>query len=82
MRIPHWKKRKIFKRDGKKCLLCGTKKHLTIDHIIPISKGGGDEEDNLQTLCEYHNKFRGNNSTKDYRNYKGLPAVDPYMCER
>lgn len=73
---------KVFKRDGYKCLLCHTKKHLTIDHILPRSMGGSNHIDNLQTLCEYHNKTKGNNSVKDYRNKKSLPVVDPYLSER
>ena len=45
---------KVMKRDGFKCVLCGkTKKEsiLEIDHIIPVSKGGGNNLKNLQTLC-------------------------------
>jgi len=44
----------VFKRDDYKCKECGkTKKEsvLHCDHIIPVSQGGTDELDNLQTLC-------------------------------
>lgn len=44
----------VFKRDGYKCKECGaTKEEKTLhcDHIIPVSQGGTDEMDNLQTLC-------------------------------
>ena len=30
----------IYKRDGHKCQYCGSTKELTIDHIIPRSRGG------------------------------------------
>ena len=33
------------------CEKCGTNEELTIDHIVPISKGGGNKPSNLQTLC-------------------------------
>jgi len=33
------------------CLFCNSKERLTIDHIIPVSKGGDDNEENLQCLC-------------------------------
>lgn len=33
------------------CLFCGTTERLTIDHIKPVSKGGGNEIENLQCLC-------------------------------
>lgn len=72
----------VFRRDGFKCLLCHSKTHLTIDHIVPRGHGGTDEEDNLQTLCEYHNRRKGSKNTKDYRGKRGLPAMNPYMCER
>ena len=42
---------KIFSRDNYKCVLCGSTENLTIDHIISIYRGGTDDDDNLQTLC-------------------------------
>lgn len=46
----------VLKRDGFKCKICGATADdgakLHVDHIIPISKGGKTEMDNLQTLCE------------------------------
>ena len=54
----------IFKRDGFRCLICGraTKDGITleVDHIIPRSFGGGNEPDNLQTLCFDCNRGRSN----------------------
>lgn len=41
----------IFERDGNKCLRCGKTEKLSIDHIVPLSKGGDNSSDNLQTLC-------------------------------
>ncbi len=34
--------------------------HLTLDHIIPKSKGGGDYYDNYQLLCANCNSVKGN----------------------
>ena len=49
------KRRKIFERDGHRCLACATtgdeRNPLTIDHVIPLSHGGTNEQRNLQTLC-------------------------------
>ena len=47
---------KIFKRDNFTCQLCGSQELLELDHIIPISKGGEDKEDNYQTLCQSCNR--------------------------
>ena len=43
---------KIFKRDGFACRNCGSQEFLELDHIVPVSKGGKDEEKNYQTLCK------------------------------
>ncbi len=50
----------IYKRDGYECMYCGSKEHLTIDHIIPSSRGGKNEWDNLTTACNKCNVKKGN----------------------
>lgn len=50
----------IFKRDGFKCVICGATDDLTLDHVIPRSKGGTSESGNLQTLCRSCNTSKGN----------------------
>lgn len=37
----------------------------TIDHLVPSSKGGSDEPDNLVLACERCNKARGNSGVTD-----------------
>jgi 5-methylcytosine-specific restriction endonuclease McrA len=44
-------KRNIFIRDNYTCAYCGAKENLTLDHMIPKSKGGEDSWDNLVTCC-------------------------------
>lgn len=41
---------------------------LTIDHVVPISKGGMNTMDNVQILCARCNEAKGNRSEADYRN--------------
>jgi len=36
---------------GNRCLCCGNSVKLTIDHIVPVSKGGTHTVDNIQPLC-------------------------------
>ena len=48
------KKRILGGRDHGWCTKCHVKKpkgELTIDHILPISKGGSNKRDNLQMIC-------------------------------
>jgi len=45
---------KILKRDRHTCKSCGARApevELEVDHIIPVSKGGTDDENNLTTKC-------------------------------
>jgi hypothetical protein len=41
----------VLNRDGFRCILCGSKEFLEIDHIIPRISGGTNELTNLRTLC-------------------------------
>lgn len=49
-----------------RCLCCGEKNKLTVDHVIPISKGGMNTIDNIQPLCGSCNSKK-NNKEIDYR---------------
>jgi 5-methylcytosine-specific restriction endonuclease McrA len=39
-----------------RCASCPATEHLEIDHIVPISKGGTGDPDNLQVLCRKCNR--------------------------
>ena len=41
----------IYKRDNNTCQYCGSKSKLTIDHVLPRSKGGKDTWENLVVAC-------------------------------
>lgn len=43
------------------CACCGSTNNLTIDHIIPVAKGGTSDLDNLQVLCYWCNLSKGAN---------------------
>ena len=49
----------IFKRDGYKCLYCGSKKDLTLDHVLPKARGGKTTWNNLATACKTCNSKKG-----------------------
>lgn len=53
----------VMRRDNFRCRLCGRSAangiELEVDHIIPISRGGTSDKDNLQTLCRDCNRGKG-----------------------
>jgi 5-methylcytosine-specific restriction endonuclease McrA len=53
----------VLKRDGHRCRGCGATSEvevLHVDHIIPVSKGGTTDLENLQTLCQTCNLGKSN----------------------
>ncbi len=62
---PEYRRNKaLIKKAQRNCVLCGTPGNaankLTVDHIIPISKGGNHHISNLRVLCaNCHKKRRG-----------------------
>lgn len=44
-------KLEVFARDNNRCVKCGSTEHLTVDHIIPVLRGGPSSMENVQTLC-------------------------------
>jgi len=41
----------IKRKQGFRCAMCGQKKKLSVDHIIPLSRGGSNFPENIQALC-------------------------------
>ena len=58
-KIPPVNRREVLKRDSSTCQYCGSKKHLTLDHVIPRSKGGQHTWDNVVTACGRCNSKKG-----------------------
>jgi 5-methylcytosine-specific restriction endonuclease McrA len=50
----------IFRRDLFQCVYCGSRQHLTLDHVVPRSHGGRDTWENLVTACQTCNTKKGN----------------------
>ena len=54
--------RAVFARDNNICQYCGAKctpKTISLDHVIPKSKGGKNNWQNLVTACFPRNNFKG-----------------------
>ena len=62
---PEWNRLRIevspivYMRDGFRCRSCGATTDLTVDHIVPLVRGGTNELRNLQTLCRSCNSRKG-----------------------
>ena len=57
----------IYRRDGFRCVYCGHDgsnfegwRFLTLDHFVPLSRGGSLEADNLVTACVACNNQKWN----------------------
>lgn len=55
----------IMKRDNYTCSYCGAKENLTLDHILPSSRGGRDSWENLTTSCGPCNVKKSNRTPEE-----------------
>lgn len=53
------KRARVLARDGYVCHLCGLPGADSVDHIIPRSRGGSDDESNLRAAHAVCNNRRG-----------------------
>jgi 5-methylcytosine-specific restriction endonuclease McrA len=59
-------RRNVMHRDNYTCQYCGIRKHdLTIDHIIPRSRGGIDAWDNVVAACLRCNVKKGDRTPRE-----------------
>ena len=66
----HWKvpsvnRRGVLHRDSHACQYCGTRKHLTLDHVIPKSKGDQHTWENVVAACATCNGRKSDRWLKD-----------------
>ena len=70
VRVPYKKivlsRKNIMRRDGYQCQYCGrSEANLTVDHIIPKSRGGTDCWENLVTACVECNNKKGDRTPQE-----------------
>jgi 5-methylcytosine-specific restriction endonuclease McrA len=59
-------RREIFIRDEHTCQYCGSRTNdLTIDHVVPRSRGGGHSWDNLVSACRSCNHRKGGKTVQE-----------------
>lgn len=81
---------KLYKRDKGVCYICG--KHLvlnddynrpdapTIEHVIPIAKGGTHTWDNVKLACRNCNNHKGTKTYQEYLKSEALKLTNVYFC--
>jgi 5-methylcytosine-specific restriction endonuclease McrA len=75
----------IFKRDSQECQYCGSKKQLTLDHVLPRSKGGKSNWINLVTACHRCNVYKGDKTPEQagmqLRTQPFKPSLGYFLAE-
>lgn len=57
------------------CVACGTMENLSMDHIIPLARGGSHSVGNLMTLCRSCNASKSKKTIMEWRRAKNLVAT-------
>ncbi len=77
---PNFTRFNVFLRDKFMCQYCGDKRDLTFDHLLPKSKGGLTDWENVVTACSSCNVRKGGKLYKDCDlklfNKPFVPSVD------
>ena len=59
---------RIFQRDGYTCAYCGARGvSLECDHVVPVARGGGHEDENLTTACRSCNRSKRDKLVSEWR---------------
>ena len=71
VRVPYRRimlsRKNILRRDGFQCQYCGRRDKLTVDHVLPKSRGGRDTWLNLVAACTSCNNRKGNRTPEEAR---------------
>jgi 5-methylcytosine-specific restriction endonuclease McrA len=67
---------RVLGKDDGKCHWCGCEgKKLSIDHVIPISKGGSNDESNLVPCCASCNSAKAARSVKHLHKFRSIRNI-------
>jgi 5-methylcytosine-specific restriction endonuclease McrA len=74
-------RRAVFARDSWTCQYCGSRSNLTVDHVIPRSKGGASSWENIVASCAPCNRRKGDRLPRQAgmhpRRAPRTPVADP-----
>ncbi len=71
VRVPYKRimlsRKNVLRRDAFRCQYCASKEALTVDHVLPKSRGGRDTWENLVAACTPCNNKKGNRTPEEAR---------------
>jgi len=62
------------------CIYCGAKRELTVEHMIPLSRGGPDHPDNAVWVCSRCNSSKGSKRLYEFYGLKNRYKI-PRIAE-
>lgn len=77
---PRFQKRVLFNRDGWSCQYCGVSLNyhsMSIDHVLPISRGGKTSWKNCVASCVSCNSKKGNKTPEEARMVLNKTPTEP-----
>jgi 5-methylcytosine-specific restriction endonuclease McrA len=74
-------KKNVLIRDNYTCQYCGTSNELTIDHVVPVSRGGKSIFENCVAACRECNGKKGNRLPKECNMFIKKSPVAPTISE-
>ena len=72
-----WRK-KIKDKWDNQCAYCGSDEHLTIDHVVPRSKGGTDFTRNVVCACHDCNQNKAHTPMEEWYSSQEFFNMDRY----
>jgi hypothetical protein len=67
--IPDDVRTALFADASHKCQDCGGRRNLEIDHILPVSRGGSGDPENLRVLCRACNRRKQAKTPEEYKEW-------------
>lgn len=79
-RVPYTKKN-VMIRDNNTCVYCGSQHDLTVDHMIPVSRGGETSFENCVTACWECNNKKDNRTPTEAKMFTSKRPQAPTISE-
>ena len=74
-------KKNVISRDRHTCQYCGSHDKLTIDHVVPVSRGGKSTFENCVAACQECNSKKGNKLPREIGMFPKKQPVAPTISE-